>query len=63
MSRLQSLTNWSGTEFNGVTLGDPATDGDWFIWGDHERLPDGVIDADGYIFIEEEAGDAETVEP
>lgn len=59
MSRLRSLTDWTGTVFGGVTLGDPTTDGDWFVWGDHELLPDGVIDADGYIFAEEEATDAD----
>lgn len=62
MSTLRSLTDWTGTVVAGVTLGQPANDGTWHLW-DHELLPSGVIDADGHIYIEEEAGDAETVEP
>ena len=52
MTRLRSLTDWTGTEYNGVVLGEPAVEDGWYIWGDSEQLPDGVIDSDGYVFVE-----------
>ena len=55
MGTLRSLTDHSGMSVNGVTLGDPVElddDPSTFEWDD-SRFPDGVIDAEGNITVDE----------
>lgn len=39
MGTIRSKTNLSGSMVNGILLGDPAQDGDEYIWDD-SRIPD-----------------------
>jgi hypothetical protein len=55
MGTLRSLTNHSGMEVNGVILGDPVElddDPATFEWDD-SRFPNGEIDVEGNITIDE----------
>ena len=55
MGTLRSLTDHSGMSVNGVTLGDPVElddDPATFEWDD-SRLPNGEIDEEGSITIDE----------
>ena len=55
MGTLRSLTDHSGMSVNGVTLGDPVElddDPATFEWDD-SRFPDGVIDYEGNITVDE----------
>jgi hypothetical protein len=55
MGTLRSLTDHSGMIVNGVILGDPVELDDdplSFEWDD-SRFPDGVIDDEGKITIDE----------
>lgn len=60
MGTLRSTTDHSGLTVNGVTLGDPAQDMDddgepfgEYRWDD-SRLPNGVIEDDGTITVDEQ---------
>jgi len=60
MGTLRSLTDHSGMEVNGVTLGEPVElddDPATFEWDDG-RFPNGEIDEDGNIIVDKVDGDA-----
>jgi len=44
---MRSLTDWSGRQILGVILGNPARDGEWFIWDG--GVADSTIDNEGHI--------------
>lgn len=56
MGTLHSLTNHTGIDINGVTLGEPIeTDGDpaTYEWDD-SRLPEGWLDENGDLEVPSE---------
>ena len=65
MGTLRSMTDYTGLIVNGITLGDPAreTDDDGeplpdseYRWDD-SRLPEGVIEDDGTITLDQSEDD------
>lgn len=58
MSQLKSLTDWSGIEVNGIILGTPSVQDEWFVW-DHQSIPEGIIDENGEIILSNNELDAQ----
>lgn len=48
MSRIVSRFDWTGMQVNGIILGSPLVEDDWFIW-DHDMFSSGAIDEEGNI--------------